>query len=168
MSVASELKQGVVRVARILRLREFEERARRQDFGVALAVEAEAQRVVDDLRGDIDRLHSHLRQALDRGEVRPEALLDFQAAMDAAEERVDRALVSLDRARRDRVAKESIWRDARRRSLALKRLQERRHERWVEEVARQERKDSDEVAIMRFVRAKQVEEHARPPAAAES
>ncbi len=168
MSLARELKDGVQRVARLLRLREFEERARRQDWGAALAVEVDAQRKVDDVRGDIVRLRDGLRQSLAKGEVAGSALLDFQAAMDAAEERVDRALVGLDRARRDRIAKESIWRDSRRRALALERLRDRRKERYGEEVARLERKESDEVAILRFVRQKQDTEHTRSETTAKS
>lgn len=146
--------KDVKRIERVLRLRNFEERLRRQEWAAAMTVETDAASGVELARADVAALEAAMRKDLASGRVAPDRLLDLRAAQDAAVERVDRAVVALDRARRDRTAKESNWREARKRALALERLRERRLERHKDDEARLERKETDEVALGRFIRSR--------------
>lgn len=151
----------VKRIERVLRLREFEERLRRQEWAAAQAKEQDAEAVVESARVDVTDLEEQRRRDFASGAISPERLLDLAAALEAAAERVDRALVLLDRARRDRTAKESTWREAKKRAKALERLREIRLDRAREDESRIERKDTDEVALVRYVRARSTTEGSR-------
>lgn len=151
----------VKRIERVLRLREFEEKVRRQEWAAAQGKEQEAEAAVEFARGDVVALEVQRREEFVSGSIAPARLLDLQAALEAATERVDRAAVILDRARRDRIAKESNWREAKKRAKALSRLREIRLDRAREDQSRIERKETDEVALVRHFRARSTAEGTR-------
>jgi flagellar export protein FliJ len=147
-------KASVERVERLVRIRHFEERVRRQAYASALQRETDAARDVEVAQQDVTALEARQRAMFESGRIDPSNLLDIQAALVAASERVDRVAVTLDRARRDRIAKEFEWRESRKRALALERLRDRRRDAWREAATRAERKENDEVALTLFRRSR--------------
>lgn len=150
----SVTKESVDRVKRLRRLREFEERERRQDYAVALGKERDGEERVEALRLVVDERQDLLRKALTGGTLVPRAFFDLYAAMDDAANAVDQARSILDGARRERIAKENLWREARKKCLALEKLEERRRAQWNEQQQLAEKKLRDEVALARYARSK--------------
>jgi flagellar export protein FliJ len=146
-------RRGIERIERVMHVRGFEEKSRRREWAAALAVENEAQGALDLARAEVDAAQERLRAALEKPSVEPRAYVELQGGIEAALEVVDVALVALERSRMDRVAKESVWREARRRTRTLEKLRDRRLEQLREEATRLERKETDEVALARHARA---------------
>lgn len=150
----SVTRESVERVKRLRRLREFEESARRQDYAVALNRETDCEAEVMRRREAIATCQDELRKVLTGGSLKPRAFFDLYAALDDAAAAVEHAEEVLNGARRERVARESVWREARKRCLALEKLEERRASQWKESLDLAEKQQRDEIALSRYVRAK--------------
>lgn len=147
-------RESVLRVKRLRRLREFEERARRQDYAVALNRESSCEALVAQRRTAVEACHDELRVALASNSLQPRAFFDFYSAIDDGAAAVDSAQQELNGARRERAARENAWREARKRCLALEKLEERRGTQWKASLDLAEKKRRDEIALSRYVRAK--------------
>ena len=146
-------RRDVERVERLIRVRGFEEQRKRNEWAVALRVESDAARELEERRAAVSAAQQALRDALAERTLAPVEYLDRQSAIEAALARVDLAIVRLERVRSERAVKEGEWREARRRALSLEKLRERRLESLREEASRTERRESDEVALQRHARA---------------
>jgi flagellar export protein FliJ len=143
----SELQRAIRRVERLLQVRGFEEQKKRRDFAVALSFEASEDERLTSARAEAAAALDAQRTALLSGSIAAAKLLELNGAIEVAAEYVGRREVALERARLERVVKESEWRESRRRALSLEKLRDRRREELREERARLERKEFDEVAL---------------------
>ena len=145
------MKRFAFRLERLRELRERAERERAALLGHAMREEDERRETLAQARGEVDRMGTQAAALPGGGPVSAGLLQSVDRARGVAEERVDAAVESLQAANERMETERGRYGDARRDLRVVEKLKERRFDAWRELGAREERKESDEVAHHRRI-----------------
>ncbi len=143
------MKRFAFRLERIRELRARAERERAADLGAAMREEHQSAELLAAARRELERTGEQAAAAASATPQPAGMLRNLNEARDAAEVRVEAASAELEAAR-ERVAQEQErYGEARRELRVVEKLREKRLDAWREDGAREERKETDEVATNR-------------------
>lgn len=135
---------------RLLELRRHEEQRCRQELGIAIAAEREAQAAVVRVREKLEAEREQLRQALRAGSIVPARFVAWMEDLRVGERDVSKAMAEQERRRRLVLEAEKTHDSARQAKRSLEKLDEKRREVRERQVRRIEQKALDEVGLRRF------------------
>jgi flagellar FliJ protein len=136
------------RLERLLRLRERAERQQAQALGAALRTEQEQRAALDEARTRLERIGEQLEQSA-AGTQTAGTLRVLRLTVNAAAEDIEHAEARHEDASAQVEQEQTRFREARKERRVVERLRERRVSAWRTDEARQEQKDTDDVAQRR-------------------
>ncbi len=155
------------RLERLLEIRRYEEAARRLEYGRALRAEGTALAAERSGRGRLGAAQADLRAAAAAGRLPVDELRRLGADLEDLEGLLARLVERRRGEAERRQATERVFHEARTRSRSLELLDERRREAEALDSRRREQKDTDEVALRRFLDAVERRASDRPQPAEE-
>ncbi|MFH0945499.1 MAG: flagellar FliJ family protein [Planctomycetota bacterium] len=138
------------KLVRLLEIRRYQEAASRQEFGIAVRKEQEAEDRCERGKGVMNGAHDGFRQQVGAGRVTVEALRSVARQVRFCERQWEMLKLQFEKKQEQRIRARQEYQEARRKSLSLERLEERRAEAEAVGLRRAEQKSADEVALRRF------------------
>lgn len=142
--------RNVRKLVRLLEIRRYQEAASRQEFGLAVRREHEAEERCDLGRAVMNRAHDGFRQQVGAGQVTIHELRSLAQQVQFCERQWQNLKLRQKKEQQLRIRAQQEYQEARRKSLSLERLEERRSEAEAAELRKLEQKSADEVALRRF------------------
>jgi len=141
------------RLTRLLDIRRLKEAGRRQEYGLAMRAEEKAQEIADSDRDDLETVQDEARSALSGESIELDQLIRMHEEMRFRERMSERSELQRQKESAAREGAEKAYRNAKRDSKSLEKLQERHEERAAVSRKKAEQLANDEAAMRRFIDA---------------